>query len=341
MKRLITVLAAVSGLSIWMLAIPTPSVASGTSQTKRPENGRIVFRRWLNGHHTRGDIFTIDPDGTGLFRVTHTPNAASTEPSPSPEGRWIVYMVIRHGDLDHGRLFKIRPNGLGKSELEQTCTGDCQGDGFPDWSSTGLIAFQRTFSPSPRAPTGFHAIFVMRTNGTGARQITQRAEDPAVGAPYDDVAPGWSPSGNRLAFERFNNSNGHHAIFTVALNGTGIRRITPWRLDASQPQYSPHGRWIAFRSDEESDTSGNIWLVHPDGSDLHKLTHTKAGTGKWASCAFSPDGRYVVSAENPIEGGEQQNADVYVISVSGGAPVDVTNDPDHWDSAPDWGIGRA
>ena len=77
-------LAVVSGLSIWMLAIPTTSVASGTSQMKRPENGRIVFRRWLNDRHTRGDIFTIDPDGTGLYRVTQTPNAASTEPSPSP-----------------------------------------------------------------------------------------------------------------------------------------------------------------------------------------------------------------------------------------------------------------
>jgi len=98
--------------------------------------------------------------GTGLFQVTHTPNAASTEPSPSPDGHWIVYMVIHHGDLDHGRLFKIRPNGSGKTELEQTCTGDCQGDGFPDWSNTGLIAFQRTLSPSPTAPTGFHAIAV-------------------------------------------------------------------------------------------------------------------------------------------------------------------------------------
>jgi Tol biopolymer transport system component len=338
LTRLGMALAIVSGLSIWMLVIPA---WSGASQTTSPENGRIVFRRWLNDVHTRGDIFTINPDGTGLYRVTRTPKAASTEPSPSPNGRWIVYMVIHHGNLDFGRLFKIRPNGSAKTKLEQTCNGDCQGDGFPDWSTTGLIAFQRTLSLSPTAPTGFHAIFVMRSNGTGARQITQIAQNPAVGSPYDDVAPGWSPSGKRLAFERINNSTGHHAIFIVALNGKGLHRITPWWLDASQPQYSPHGRWIAFRSDETSDTSGNIWLVHRDGSGLHKLTHTKAGTGKWASCAFSPDGKYVVSAKSLVKDGEAQNADVYVISLSGGAPQSVTNDPNHWDSAPDWGIGRA
>ncbi len=166
------VLAVVSGLSTWMLATPTTSAASSRSQAMRPENGRIVFRRWLNDSHTRGDIFTINPDGTGLFRVTHTPNAASTEPSPSPDGHWIVYMVIPHGDLDHGRLFKIRPNGSGKTELGQTCRGDCQGDGFPDWSNTGLIAFQRDLSPSP-SPSD-HATraepsrrFTVRRRGTG------------------------------------------------------------------------------------------------------------------------------------------------------------------------------
>jgi hypothetical protein len=49
----------------------------------------------------------------------------------------------------------------------------------------------------------------------------------------------------------------------------------------------------------------------------------------------------VVAAENLINDGESENADVYVISVDGGAPRNVTNDPAYWDSAPDWGIGRA
>jgi Tol biopolymer transport system component len=336
MRRFIWVVAALATLVSVPLAAPTASTA-----LSRPSNGKIVFRRWLNDAHTKGDIFTINPDGTHLSRVTHTKKGASTEPTPSPDGHWIVYMVIRRGDLDHGRLFKIRPNGSGKTELEQTCTGDCQGDGFPDWSSTGLIAFQRTLSPSPTARTGYQAIFVMRANGTGARQITLRSQSPTVESPYNDGAPGWSPNGRRLAFERVNNSTGHLAIFTVALNGRGLRRITPWRLDASQPQYSPDGRWIAFRSDEASDTSGNIWLVHPDGTDLHKLTHTPADTGKWQSCAFSPDGRFVVSAENLVSNGDLENADVYIIPTSGGTPVNVTNTPNRWESAPDWGTGRA
>ena len=307
----------------------------------RAKNGKIVFRRWLNDQHTRGDIFTIDPDGSGLLRVTHTRRGASTEPDPSPDGRWIDYMVIHHGDLGSGRLYKIHPNGKGRTYLSRSCTGVCIGDGFPDWSSTGLIAFARNLSADPSKPIGFGAIFVMRPDGSHARQITLTSQSPATGNAFYDESPGWAPSGRRIAFDRGRNTDNLHAIFTVRLNGTQSRRITPWWLDASQPQYSPNGAWIAFRSGENSDTSGNIWLVHPNGSGLHKLTHAHPGKAKWQSCAFSPNGMWVVSAKNHIVGGDQQNADVYVIPVGGGAPIDVTNTSNAWESAPDWGTGRA
>jgi TolB protein len=188
---------------------------------------------------------------------------------------------------------------------------------------------------------GFSAIFVMEPDGTQVRQVTLASEDPATGNPFYDESPGWAPSGRRLAFDRGRNTDDLHAIFTVRLNGSDLHRLTPWWLDASQPQYSPNGSWIAFRSAENSDTSGNIWLVRSDGSDLHRLTHSQPGKGKWQSCAFSPDGKWVVSAMNRIVDGSAQNADVYVVPVGGGAPVNVTNTGAYWESAPDWGTRRA
>lgn len=304
--------------------------------------GRIMFRRYLTADQSRGAIFTIKPDGTGLFRVTGAPrNAISTEPDPSPNGAWIDYMIEwPNNPTARSKIFKIRPDGSGRTNLSTSCTGMCQGDGFPDWSTTGWIAFQRTLSANFSKPVGFSAIFVMRPDGSHVHQITQRSADPGKPARFDDVAAGWAPHGHEIAFERVNDHTGHHAIFLVGANGAGPHRITPWRLDASQPQYSPDGRWIAFRSHEESDTSGNIFLVRPDGTDLHRLTHARPGVGKWLSCAFSPSGRYVVSAKTTIMNGQQQNADVYVIPVSGGKPVNVTKDPGHWDSAPDWAPGQ-
>lgn len=335
MKR--TIMATASLIVTALVLVATGAPAAGAP---RVENGKILFRRFLNDDHTRGDVFSIRPDGTGLFRVTHSgKDRVGTEPNPSPDGRWIVYMVAPENDLDHARLFKIHPNGDGRTALSSTCIDECQGDGFANWSPSGeQIAFQRLLSADPTQPVGFFAIFVMQADGTGARQVTQLSADPAQPSRFDDQAPSWAPDGARLAFERFSNPRGHQAIFTVRLNGTGLRRVTPWRLDASQPYYSPDGRWIAFRSNEQSDTAGNIWLMHPNGQRLHAITHTADGMGKWQSCAFSPDGRYVVSALTRIVDKEQQNADVYVMHVDGSGRRNVTNNARHWDSAPDWGV---
>jgi hypothetical protein len=66
------------------VAAPTAAAAAisaashGTASHGTASNGKIVFRRWLNDNHTRGEIFTIKSDGSGLFQVTHTPEAAST-----------------------------------------------------------------------------------------------------------------------------------------------------------------------------------------------------------------------------------------------------------------------
>jgi Tol biopolymer transport system component len=337
MRRSIRTIASVLATSAVLLGM------GGAAAADAVENGKILFRRYLNDDHTRGDVFSIRPNGKHLFRVTHSGSSqVGTEPNPSPDGRWIAYMIAPENDLEHGRLFKIHPDGEDQKALSSTCTGDCQGDGFPNWSPSGRrIAFQRVLSSDPSQPIGFVAIFVMRADGTDVQQITQLSADPSEQARFGDEAPSWAPDQSHLAFERFSESRGHQAIFTVRLDGSSLKRITPWRLDASQPYYSPDGRWVAFRSDEDSDRKGNIWLVRPNGRRLHAVTHARAGRGKWASCAFSPDGRYLVSALTPIVNGEQQNADVYVMRLDGSHRRKVTNTERYWESAPDWGVGRA
>ncbi len=86
----------------------------------------------------------------------------------------------------------------------------------------------------------------MQADGSNVQQITQVGADPNLRQPYADHDPTWSPDGSRIAFERIRESTDHHAIFTVRLDGTGLRRLSPWRLDAASPDWSPSGQWIAF-----------------------------------------------------------------------------------------------
>ena len=42
------------------------------------QNGRIAFRRFLDADQTTGAVFTVRPNGTDGFQVTHPPRVSST-----------------------------------------------------------------------------------------------------------------------------------------------------------------------------------------------------------------------------------------------------------------------
>ena len=315
--------------------------APAAQSTFDGDNGRILFRRYTNESHTRGAIFTVRPDGTGERQLTHSGSAGiTTEPDASPNGRWIVYTLYRDGEEDNSVIKKIRADGTHQRTLDHTCSDPCLTDGYPAWGPHGKrIAFQRGLGPR-RGQNSMFALFVMRSNGSHAHQVTQRGKDPLVRQPFGDFAPAWSPNGRRLAFERFVQSTGHLAIFTVRLDGSGLRRLTPWWLDASQPDYSPNGRWILFRTRHNSDVSGNIQLVRPNGADRHPVTHAARGRGKWLSASFSPNGRRITAGYTDVVDGKQLDAEIFTFRLDGSSMRNVTLSTDLWESAVDWGPTR-
>jgi TolB protein len=298
--------------------------------TSPAKNGRIAFRR-ISRSGTKAAIFTINPDGTKERQVTHPRGKRfETEPSWSPDGRWIVFDLWRADNQDDARLFKIRSNGRHRTLIDGSCTAPCLTDSFPSWSPSGnRIAFGRGLGPSV-GTNNVYAIFTMGSDGTDVRQITQTGADPNAEQPYGDDDPSWSPDGNRLAFQRTRRSNGLHAIFTVLLDGAALRRITPWKLDAASPDWSPDGQWIAFRTQENSARHGDIGLVRTTGRRLRIVTN---GQGKWGVFSFTPDGRFIVGPWNIAEG---HIADLYTFRLDGSHLQQVAR-TDASEGAPAWG----
>jgi Tol biopolymer transport system component len=319
---------AVFGAALMLFTGVQPALA-----TFEGRNGRIAFRRYLNERQTRGALFTIRRDGAGLQQITHPRRGIVTdEPDWSPNGRWIVYQVEKKSGFS--RLFKIRANGSNRTYLSTGCGRIC-GDGYASWFPGGKrLALQRG---SCGTRNTLFAIYVMRANGTKARRVTHKGATCDTRHRYEDSAPGVAPSGKRLAFERVDHKRGKHAVFTVRLDGTGRRRVTPWRIDASQPDWSPNGRWIAFRTQEQSETRGNIALVHPNGKGLHRITNSR-GEHKWLSCSFAPNGKKIQAGRFPGRG-KAGNADIYVMNLDGSGRRNVTKSS-RWESASDWGPRR-
>lgn len=93
-------------------------------------------------------------------------------------------------------------------------------------------------------------------------------------------------------------SNGSQ-LFTVQPNGHDLRQITHGPGEASSPDWSPDGRWLAHSLDECT-----IALVRPDGTD-QRIIPSQTTDGCEYDPAFTPDGAHLVFERDDATGDEQ------------------------------------
>ena len=84
-------------------------------------------------------------------------------------------------------------------------------------------------------------------------------------------------------------------LFTARRNGQHLQQITDGHRDASTPDWSPDGRWLAFSLNECT-----IALISPDGTHRHVIP-SQTPDGCETDPAFTPDGTHLVfSRYDPI-----------------------------------------
>jgi TolB protein len=302
----------------------TLAAASVAWATAPGENGKLVFRRYLDERRTTGALFTSNADGTGVRQITGPGKTGlDNEPDWSPDGRRIVYEHST-GPRDE-RIFIVNADGTGPRPVV-ACTGGCAGQEAPAWSPDGReIAFAS-------GGVRYEQIWIVGVDGMNLRRLTR-----LNGL---DADPQWSPDGRRIVFRRIDpyRARKGYALFVVNVDGSGERRLTPWALRAGDhPDWSPDGKRILFRANVEGPKtiSSNLHTVRPDGSGLTQLTHARRGDVQHLSAGFSPDGKWIVFSRTPGSGADG-NADVFVMRSNGTGVRNVTRSA-VWDSAVDWG----
>jgi Tol biopolymer transport system component len=319
-------------LAAGLVALAASALAAGASA--RPEgpgvraasgplNGRIAFQANVGRFP---QVFTIEPDGTGLTQVTHVPSKDPGAENPifSPDGATIAFDAASGKGVD---VFTTT-NGAAPAPLPLS-VGEFNGD--PAYSPDGTqISFDQDSGPS--APT-VHGIFIANANGSGARRVTTGI--PTTSA-YDTQSQ-WSPDGKRLAFTRVKNEQ-QAAVFVVNVDGTGLRRLTAWSLDAANPDWSPDGRTILFNTyyDPHRGKFAEIYAMSPDGSHRALLTRTRPGVQSFAP-AWSPDGSEIVFDRFTPIGLSNGRIDLFVMAASGKGAHRLTNIPRAVPFNPDWG----
>jgi Tol biopolymer transport system component len=177
-------------------------------------------------------------------------------------------------------VFTMNPNGSGIVKL--TDSEDFSGD--PGWSPDGS---KIAYASDRRNGAERAEIYVMGADGSNVRRVSTLPEK----AEYDS-APRFSPDGTKLVFTRYRGDPKPAALFTIRIDGSGLRRLTPWSNGAGDADWSPGGKKLVFEANPNN-CYGDVYTVDSDGQHLKNITDNRC-EGGIADPVWSPDGKKIL-----------------------------------------------
>jgi Tol biopolymer transport system component/DNA-binding winged helix-turn-helix (wHTH) protein len=205
-------------------------------------------------------------------------------PASSNSGRRIAYTLF-HWDANIWQL-SITPGHVSAGPL----IASTYVDHFPDLSPDGRrVAFSSSRS-------GAQQLYVCDRNGGGLLKLTSGGTA---------VAPRWSPTGDRLAYNALTD-NRQNDIYLVRASGGGLERLTHDPAEDLTPSWSMNGDWIYFASNRAGHY--DIWKMRPNGTEPQRIT--RDGGRRPIS---SEDGRYLYYAK------DEEETSLWRVGVDGGS----------------------
>jgi Tol biopolymer transport system component len=231
-------------------------------------------------------VFSTQPPGCSVVNIANAHGGDITdlskgrpgcefEPTFTPDGRRIVFAVQRCESC-HQWMESMNLNGRDRRKIVMAPAGVGFSDinVAPDGTRIAFVGQRATY---------IRGLYTVRMNGSHLKKILPLSLD--VGARFD-----WAPDGRRIVFTRYSESppGRQPNVATVRPDGTHQILLT----QVSQPgvgdggaTYSPDGRWIVFRY--QNDNSSRIWLtkMHSDGRDKTRIRRFPAiyvGGSAWA-----------------------------------------------------------
>ncbi|XP_015885623.3 uncharacterized protein LOC107421019 [Ziziphus jujuba] len=177
---------------------------------------------------TEVDIVSInvdDVDQPTINKLT-TNDQNNAFPSPSPDGKWIVF---RSGRTGYKNLYIMDAEKGERSVLHRLTDGPWS-DTMPNWSPDGewIVFASDRHDPG----NGSFELYLIHPNGTGFRKLVQSGSRGITAHPW------FSPDGKRIVFtsdygaisaEPISNPlqyQPYGEIFTINLDGSDLRRMT-------------------------------------------------------------------------------------------------------------------
>ncbi|HEX8813873.1 MAG TPA: hypothetical protein VF753_00075 [Terriglobales bacterium] len=199
------------------------------------------------------DIFTANPDGSGLIQLTTTPGY-NAEATISEDGKRIVFTSTRNGDLD---IYSMDAAGRDIKQL----THELGYDGGPAYSPDRKWIVYRAYHPKTATeveeyktllaqnlvrPTTLE-IWLMKASGRKKRQITHLNAA--------SFAPAFFPGGKRIIFSSNNGASGgmgNFELYAINRDGSNLEQITFSPGFDGFPMFTKDGKKLVWASNRNA-----------------------------------------------------------------------------------------
>jgi Tol biopolymer transport system component len=208
-----------------------------------PDGQKILFSDDPE-NNGNSDIFIINPDGSGLTRLTNSENFEGN-PNWSPDGNRFVFTSNANENSD---LYIMNLDGSGLTRL----TNDPASELDAAWSPDGTrIAFVSTRNENN---DGNYEIYVINADGTAEMRLTNNL--------FTDRWPTWRPGSTATGQRECQSQGSFVADVTIP---TGTRFVKPtsfnkvWRLqNTGQCTWTPDAFRLRFSGGEQMDAPMSI-----------------------------------------------------------------------------------
>ncbi len=228
-----------------------------------PNKSKIAF---ISDKDVNPQIFTMNTDGSDIFRVTNIPVAGYHNIgigfSWSPDGGQLVYP-------NYDKLYKINQSGAGLTPIATAPPNRHFRE--TDWSAATDKIVALTIGENPFDSE----IYLMNSNGSDLTLFFQNL-------PGSMEYPSFSVDGKSIMFTRdvsgFESQDGRQLdshIFIVSINGSDTTDVSinkPAGTNDLQPRFSPNGANIIFvNTSNVLGSAAGIWIMTVNGTDRRKI----------------------------------------------------------------------
>ncbi len=341
-KELVFIIYKKSHGSVWLMDMESGNIRRITSggfgddfPMMSPDGKEIVFKSTRQGN---GDIWSIDRSGKNYRRLTYE-DYPEFYPAWSPDGTKISYVTNKGGIFD---VWIMDRDGRNKKKLTKYVSQGAWGLRFdyndlvdagyyhvswhPDGTRLALTTWESDKKESYLTMLDFGKDIDKVVDGLPEEsehlpEYTLIGEKELTGGgSYDDFGPSFSPDGKTIFFA--SNRKGNWDIWSIGVEGEGLKHITEDSINEIAPVFSPDGKNIAFLKETNIKTQNlklknqkpqyDIWIMNSDGSGARQVTD---GIKIISYPAWNPDGKELVFAVKGDAGPEINLIDLKTYTV--------------------------